>query len=72
MKQHNQNRLLVFLSSPTLSLTLGQANSAEGEVLVQSHSSLLDLWFGPVEKPLHLLVDCCVADTLFADPVLVA
>jgi hypothetical protein len=46
------------LSSPTLSLTLGQANSAEEEVLVQS--------FGPVEKPLHLVVDCCVADTLFA------
>jgi hypothetical protein len=32
-KQHIQNRLLVYLSSLTLSLTIGQASSAEGEVL---------------------------------------
>jgi hypothetical protein len=51
----------VFLSSPALSLPIGQANSAEGEVLVQSHT--VPSWtFG--EEALHLVVDWCVANTL--------
>jgi hypothetical protein len=40
-KQHYQNRLLVFLSSLTLSLTIGQANSAEREVLLCLLAALL-------------------------------
>jgi hypothetical protein len=49
-EQHNQSWLwLVFLSSPTLYLPIGQANSAGGEVLVQSHSSPL----GPVWRSLY-------------------
>jgi hypothetical protein len=33
---------------------------------VRSGGSVPQFPFGPVEKRLHLVVDCCVADTLFA------